>query len=568
MEQTTSRVLIVDDMPINRMIISSLLASNGVLSDQAEGGSECLALCESHDYDLILLDHRMPEPDGIDTLLALKELFIKKGRTVPVICHTTEDGKDNIKLYKAAGFADVLIKPIDPRLLSEIVMTYLPEKDKVIEQEDALIESLPEVKEEDSSDPDTRDEIEKLPIWLKTVPHLDLVAGINNLGTAEEYLYSLYVFLNSAEEKSDEIKTAYDNGDQAMFKLCVHSLKSMSRLVGARQLSVQAADLEKASEKSSLDELRRETSKLLSSYGKYAEHLAPLKTDKTVQKLMDEEIENTEAPDAAAYESDHGKKILFIHSTPGIVTKGIEQNLQSAGFKVTAIADEPSLLIANRQEADIVLYYPCAPEASHISLTMNLLGEICLDDAKIFCLTGDAPDLELALSSSGAGRVSRTYQRPVNIQRFIKDMEYFSDLLFDYHRKKTIYIADDDHNYLSVIDHWLSSAYQVSCFHGGDELLSGLSASKPDLILLDYEMPGKDGYELLKLLRKDDRTRKIPVIFLTGKNDRDHVFKILEYKPDGYLLKTTQREALLDTIHRFFSETMFKKSQSLDNPYP
>ena len=72
MESTSSRVLIVDDMPINRMILASLLATNGVPSDQVESGRECLALCQKRDYDLILLDHRMPDFDGVDTLIALK----------------------------------------------------------------------------------------------------------------------------------------------------------------------------------------------------------------------------------------------------------------------------------------------------------------------------------------------------------------------------------------------------------------------------------------------------------------------------------------------------------------
>lgn len=112
MKEQASRVLIVDDMPINRIILSSILASNGVKSDQVETGQECLDLCRRKDYDLILLDHRMPELDGVDTLVHLKEIFKERGHDIPVICHTTEDGRNNINLYKAAGFADVLIKPM------------------------------------------------------------------------------------------------------------------------------------------------------------------------------------------------------------------------------------------------------------------------------------------------------------------------------------------------------------------------------------------------------------------------------------------------------------------------
>ena len=121
------RVLIVDDMVVNRLILSELLESNGVASDLAESGKECIDLCRENTYDLILLDHRMPELDGIDTLLQLKRIFEAQGRVIPVVCHTTEDARNNTNLYKAAGFADVLFKPIQPKLLSEILMRYLPE---------------------------------------------------------------------------------------------------------------------------------------------------------------------------------------------------------------------------------------------------------------------------------------------------------------------------------------------------------------------------------------------------------------------------------------------------------
>ena len=124
MKSNSAHVLIIDDMPVNRMILSSLLASRGVVSDQAEGGLMCLDMVRANDYDLILLDHRMPDMDGVDTLVQLKGIFREKGRSIPVICHTTEEGRKNINLYKAAGFADVLIKPVDPEQISEMIMTF------------------------------------------------------------------------------------------------------------------------------------------------------------------------------------------------------------------------------------------------------------------------------------------------------------------------------------------------------------------------------------------------------------------------------------------------------------
>ena len=65
---------------------------------------------------------------------------------------------------------------------------------------------------------------------------------------------------------------------------------------------------------------------------------------------------------------------------------------------------------------------------------------------------------------------------------------------------------------------------------------------------------------IMQKIKSDPAEKEIPIIFLTGKNDRDHVFKILETKPDGYLLKSSQKDSLIDAINRFFSECAFKES--------
>lgn len=544
MESKTSRVLIVDDMAINRMVISSMLATHGVMSDQAESGRECLALCEKRDYDLILLDHRMPDLDGVDTLIRLKEIFKSRGREVPIVCHTTEDGGKNINLYKAAGFAEVLLKPIEPKELLEVLMTYLPDR-------------------KNSGDTDresAKSELEKLPMWLKLVPHIDLVAGTANCGSADDYMEALYMFYSSIEEKSNDIEDFLNKKDWNMYALRVHSLKSMARLIGARKLGDVAARLEKDAREGDLETVRKDTSAFLKSYRDFSGLLSPFEEDNEIQRMI--RAMRTSKGDAfnEPDDPDYSHSILFIQSGQGIVKKGIETNLTAAGFTVISIPDEPDRIIGHREDADIIIYYPRESDDAHIGITVNLLGEICRDDAKILCVIGDQADIKAAMLSDGAYRVSRSYLRPINIEHFVKDMEYFARLEQDYHRRKTVFVVDDDGSYLAVIERWLSADYDVLCFKSGEDVLKGLEATMPDLILLDYEMPEMNGCELMKSIRTSFPSQKIPIIFLTGKNDREHVFHVLEYRPDGYLLKTSQKENLLDVIQRFFAETMFRMS--------
>ncbi len=556
-DSKSSRVLIVDDMAINRIVVASLLATHGVLSDQVDNGAECIELCRKKDYDLILLDHRMPGMDGVDTLVELKEIFASKGREVPVICHTSSEGKQNVNLYKAAGFADVLVKPIEPKVLMEVIMTYLPDViqehvEKELEPEEQTGGDSTDLKPEDE---DTRSEIEKLPLWLKIVPRIDLVAGITNCGLAEDYMDALYVFYSSVSEKADDIESFFNNKDWTNYSLCVHSLKSMARLVGAKKLADAAAVLENASREGDEELVRSNTPDFLESYREFSDILSAFEDDVNFQK-------NTREPGtgfpAVSPTPRLNRCILFVSNGIGIIKKGIEQNLSAAGFRVISIPDEPDRIIVHRKDADIIIYYPELSDDSHIGITMNLLGEICQDDNKELCLIGDNADLDAAMSVNGAHRVSRTYQRPVDFDTLIGDMEYFVSLNAEYRRRKTIFVVDDDTGYLHIIEHWLKGEYNVSCFGSGDAVLKALSAVKPDLLLLDYEMPGMNGCQLIKKIRTNFPNFTIPIIFLTGKNDRELVFNILEYKPDGYLLKSSQKDTILDVIRRFFAESVFR----------
>jgi CheY-like chemotaxis protein len=557
MENNRSRVLIVDDMRINRIVLASILATHGISSDQAENGIECIELCKDNDYDLVLLDHRMPELDGVDTLVRLKEMFKERGRDVPIICHTTEEGRSNVNLYKAAGFADVLIKPVDPRELFETIMVYLEEP-----SDDSILDYAEVVGCEDTGDaePDIKKEIEDLPVWLKIVPQLDLGAGITNCGDREDYMDALYIFYSSVDEKADELESFLEYEDWTMYALRAHSLKSMARLIGAKKLGKTAAMLEAAAREENISLIKRETGDFLKSYREFKKSLSPIEKE---EMFINKAKEADKAQIDSSNENNpfHRPSILFIQSGEGIVKKVIEKNLTDAKFNVITIPDEPDRIIAARNEADIVIYSPGTNDASNIGITMNLLGEICQDDSKILCLTGEITDINAALASNGAHRVSRSYPRPVDISTFVNDMVFFTELEVSFHRRKTIFVVDDDPGYLSVINHWLSPDYNVQCFNSGSEMLSGLSTATPDLLLLDLEMPKMDGFELMKIIMADHSDPRIPIILLTGNSNRNIVFHVLEYKPDGYLLKTSPKENILDVIHRFFAESMFKLSR-------
>ena len=88
--------------------------------------------------------------------------------------------------------------------------------------------------------------------------------------------------------------------------------------------------------------------------------------------------------------------------------------------------------------------------------------------------------------------------------------------------------------------------------NSGLQAIKWLAKNKVDLILLDHEMPVTTGPQVLEMLRNDPETQSIPVMFLTGKSDKESVMKVVALKPEGYFLKTIQKGELLEKLQEFF----------------
>ena len=121
-----ARVLVVDDNRVNLSVCKGLMKYYGFTPDFAESGAKCLELLKTGDYDLIFIDHLMPEMSGIDTLRCIKEDFPEKYARTPIIALTANEDESSEESYKNAGFTAYLPKPIDEMKLNEILNKYIP----------------------------------------------------------------------------------------------------------------------------------------------------------------------------------------------------------------------------------------------------------------------------------------------------------------------------------------------------------------------------------------------------------------------------------------------------------
>ncbi len=137
--------------------------------------------------------------------------------------------------------------------------------------------------------------------------------------------------------------------------------------------------------------------------------------------------------------------------------------------------------------------------------------------------------------------------RKIGVSLSVKDGKY---IIKENREKKLVMVVDDNAVTLRTIKEMIQESYDVSIATSGMKALTSMGKNPPDLILLDYEMPVCDGKQTLEMIRADDEFKDIPVIFLTGVNDRAHIEAVLSLKPAGYMLKPAIKEKLLDAIEK------------------
>ena len=126
-----AKVLEVDDNMTNQIVVKQFLKETGVQLDLASGGMEALRLCKVNKYDVILMDHMMPDPDGIETMHLIKSEEDSLNRDTPIIVLTANALVGSKAMYEAEGFDNYLSKPVESDRLRKMVRKYLPD-DKVM----------------------------------------------------------------------------------------------------------------------------------------------------------------------------------------------------------------------------------------------------------------------------------------------------------------------------------------------------------------------------------------------------------------------------------------------------
>ena len=252
------------------------------------------------------------------------------------------------------------------------------------------------------------------------------------------------------------------------------------------------------------------------------------------------------------------KKAMMIRSGASFMVNAIQKNLEEAGYSILPAEATVAAVSAGAKENDILVFY-LGDFVSDASELLVYLKDLCTEEDKLLILLGNPAELATVEETIPAALVAGRFERPLDIKKLIDEMDHLVQVNDENARRKSILLVDDDNTFLKMIKGWLSGKYRVTIVTSGAQAMMYIADNRPDLILLDYEMPVTSGPQVLEMIRSETRVGSIPVIFLTGKGDRESVMKVLALKPDGYLLKSTDKATLLKSLDEFFEKKKYEQ---------
>ena len=250
-----ANVLIVDDNRINLKVTEGVLKPFQMKMDFATSGREAIEMVKMKNYDIIFMDHMMPEMDGVETTKRIRELESDVARTVPVIALTGNKEEAIREQLLKDGMNDFLTKPIDLQEICDIIKKWLPKN--------LLMGDLEAEKDEPMKD--------DIPI----IEGLDVEQGIALSGGLEMYLEILEDFYLMIPQKAEKIEQYLSEHMLHDYTIEVHALKSTSRLIGATELSDRCYHLEQLGRAGKEELLRKDTPPMLALYRSYINILHP-----------------------------------------------------------------------------------------------------------------------------------------------------------------------------------------------------------------------------------------------------------------------------------------------------
>ena len=249
------------------------------------------------------------------------------------------------------------------------------------------------------------------------------------------------------------------------------------------------------------------------------------------------------------------REVLLIGDDSGFVVRATVCALEKADYKVVTVKPDVDQIYKLKVTPDIwILYVEDLDE--ELVKVLTYCKDTVGGRGAFFYMIGNPEDLKEIKKTIPETLIRGTFERPVNNKELISELNAVVSMGEHGTLDKSILVVDDDPTMVRMIKSLLSEKYKVYMANSGMNAITLLLKNQVDLILLDYEMPVVDGAQVLEMLHSETATKDIPVIMLTAKDDKESVMKVLELKPEKYLLKSMPPNMWVKEIDDFFRSKM------------
>ncbi len=252
----TARVLIVDDNITNLKVAEGLMKPYNMRIDTVMSGAAALEALKSRKYDLVFMDHMMPEMDGVEATKLIRAMEGDYFQKLPIVALTANAVNGVKEMFLREGFNDFVAKPIELTTLDRILKSWLPKE--------SIVSGVVSLRKQ--SKRRTGIGTEELCEYVNMETGL-LYSG----GDRDVYMENLRTFIGRAAEYQQSLNQCYDERDWENYVIEVHALKSSSLSIGAEKLSNRAKQLEVAGKAGNYDEIEQKHEKLARRYSELVE---------------------------------------------------------------------------------------------------------------------------------------------------------------------------------------------------------------------------------------------------------------------------------------------------------
>ncbi|MCR5685479.1 MAG: response regulator [Lachnospiraceae bacterium] len=296
------KALVVDDEPMNHMVAKGIFKRYGMEVFTASSGKESIAMCETGDYDIIFMDHMMPEMDGIEAMKRIRTILSRRHREMPIVALTANAVSTAKKMFLREGFDGFISKPVELSELERVLRKVLPNElcvdvyETEEEEPDKNTQkpvSAPSLETVSEALAGTEPDKPLSPLEEVAALGIDVQTGLYYCQKDEDFYRQLLLeYASSGPKKQMDAARFLNDKDYPNYQIVVHALKSTSKMIGAMELSDQAKELENAAKAADDEFIRAHHDLTMAEYARLVEGISKAYNE-PVQAVAAEEDEES-----------------------------------------------------------------------------------------------------------------------------------------------------------------------------------------------------------------------------------------------------------------------------------